>query len=427
MNAFLEEAAALSEQIVRDRRTLHEHPEIGFDLPRTSAYVKHRLAQMDIEAKDCGGPVEAAVVDKFERAGFGRMERSTGVVATIGHGQPCIMLRADMDALPITEVADVPYRSTVPGAMHACGHDAHTAMLLGAAQILKNHEKDLRGTVKLMFQTGEETGYGSRLMIERGLLENPRPDAAFAMHVMPDWELGEVSYAHGSISSSMDTWIIRIQGRGGHSSNPQQTIDPNMIATQLYTQLNLMMTREASPSAMVTFTIGAIQGGTATNIIPNTAVLQGNMRTLSKTDRDHLVKRVPEMIEHIVAAWGGTCEVDVFDTPTTYNDETLLKEVVPIVGCVVGQGRVRCGSPLNNSEDFSHVSAEIPSVFMLMGAGGKGWAPVHNPGMVLDEDALALGAAMHAAVAVNWLEGRCAEDMASFDAGDGAELDSLVA
>lgn len=405
MKSFLEEATAIQDQIAADRRALHEHPEIGFNLPKTSAYVRRRLEEMGIEAEELGGPIDPAIVDKYERAGFGRIEYSTGLAATIGHGGPCIMLRADMDALPILEEADVPFKSQEPGAMHACGHDAHTAMLLGAARILKAHEAELPGTVKLMFQTGEEMGYGSHLMIDAGLLENPRPDAAFALHVMPDWEVGRVSYAHGSTSSSMDTWIVRIQGKGGHSSNPQQTIDPNMIATQLYTQLNLLMTREATPSSMVTFTIGAIQGGTATNIIPDTAVLQGNMRTLSKEDRDHLVRRVPEMIGHIVAAWRGTCEVDVFNTPTTYNNEGLLQELVPLVEGIVGPENVSCGKPLNNSEDFSHVSTAVPSVFMLVGAGGEGCAPVHNPNMVLDEGVLRYGAAIHATVAYNWLMG----------------------
>ena len=401
MKTALEEAARIEDQIIEWRRHIHAHPEKGFNLPETTRYVAEELARMGIEAKPCGGKIPAEVVEKYERAGFGRMEEATGLVATIGQGAPCILLRADYDALPLTETADVPFASTCPGLMHACGHDSHVAMLLGAAKILKEHEAELKGTVKLMFQPGEEMGCGSKLMIDDGLLENPHVDAAFALHVMPDLERGKLYYAPTTASASMDTFIISIQGKGGHSSMPNQTIDASMIATQLYTQLNLLMTREADPRSTVTFSIGAVQAGTVTNIIPDTAVLQGNMRTLSKADRDHLVERIPEMIDGIVRAWRGSYRYDFFSTPTTNNDPAFIAEVLPALVDVAGEGNVVERGPLSGTEDFSYVSQEVPSLFMQLGTGGE--YPVHNPNMTLDESLFKLGCAAHVSVAMDWL------------------------
>lgn len=346
-------------------------------------------------------------MEKYERAGFGHMEHATGLVATIGHGSPCILLRADYDALPLTELADVPFKSQCEGLMHACGHDSHAAMLLGAAKILKDHEAELKGTVKLMFQPGEEMGCGSKLMIDDGLLENPHVDAAFALHVMPDLEAGRLFVAPDVASASMDTFIIQIQGKGGHSSMPHQTIDASMIATQLYTQLNLLMTREANPRSMVTFSIGAVQAGTVTNIIPDSAVLQGNMRTLSKVDRDHLVKRIPEMVDGIVRAWRGTYRMDFFSTPTTNNDPAFVKEVRPSLEDVVGTDRVISCPPLSGTEDFSYVSQAVPALFAQLGTGGA--YPVHNPNMTLDESLFKIGTAAHVSVAMDWLEAQAQE------------------
>lgn len=402
----LEEAARIEDQIIAWRRHIHANPEKGFDLPATQAYVAEELARMGIEAKPCGGEIPAEVVEKYERAGFGRMEHATGLVATIGQGSPCILLRADYDALPLTELADVPYKSQCEGLMHACGHDSHAAMLLGAAKILKEHEAELKGTVKLMFQPGEEMGCGSKLMIDDGLLENPHVDAAFALHVMPDLERGRFFFAPDVASASMDTFIIQIQGKGGHSSMPNQTIDASMIATQLYTQLNLLMTREADPRSMVTFSIGAVQAGTVTNIIPDSAVLQGNMRTLSRTDRDHLVERIPEMVDGIVRAWRGTYHIDFFSTPTTNNDADFIREVIPSVADVVGEDNVISCPPLSGTEDFSYVSQAVPSLFMQLGTGGE--YPVHNPNMTLDESLFKLGCAAHVSVAMDWLASHAA-------------------
>lgn len=403
MKGILESAKAIHDQIVKDRRYIHQHPELGFDLSNTSAYVKERLAEMGIEAQECGGPLDPELRKAFLFAGFPDMEKSTGLVATIGKGGKTFLLRADMDALPIHETTgeDYAFEGNVG---HMCGHDSHTAMLLGAAKILKEHEDELQGTVKLMFQTGEECGCGSRLMVENGLLENPKVDAACALHVMPIKEFGTIGYTRGIISAGMDTFMIKIQGKGGHSSTPQNAIDPLMIMNQLYSTLNLFVGREIDPKETVALTIGKAGGGAAANVIPDTAELQVGARTFNLDVSKHITTRVPELVDHIVKAWRGEYEMMTFNTPSTYNDADLCDELVPFVEEIVGAENVaEDPTPLSGTEDFGYVSKEVPGMFMWLGAGKPGNYPLHNPNMVLDEDVFPLGSAILANCAIEWL------------------------
>ncbi len=400
---ILEHSKKYEEQIIKDRRYLHQYPEIGFELPNTQKYIQQRLDEMGIAHKQCG-VVPPEIKEKYEIAGFGSQDQCTGVVATIGQGTPCILLRADMDALPIQEEVDCEFISKNPGVMHACGHDSHVAMLLGAAQILKDHEAELQGTVKLLFQPGEEWGYGSKLMIDDGLLQNPKVDAAFGIHIMPDQQAGTLSVHKGTLTQAMDTYIVNIQGNGGHSSQPHKTIDSNMIMNQLYTSLNLLMTREADPNHSVTFSVGAMAGGTATNIIPDKAVLQGNMRSYDQQTRDHLCKRIPEMIDHTVKAWRGEYQTIEFHTPTTYNNPAFIEAITPFLENIVGAENIVDNGYLGGSEDFSYISQEVPSAFVVLGTGKEGEAPVHNPRMRQNEDVFKYGAALHANVAMEWLK-----------------------
>ncbi|MBB4824771.1 hippurate hydrolase [Sporosarcina luteola] len=402
INLF-EESKAYEEQIIQDRRYLHQHPEIGFDLPNTQKYIQQRLDEMGIAYKQCG-KVPPEVKEKYARAGFGEQDKCTGVVATIGQGSPCILLRADMDALPIQEEVESEFKSKKDGRMHACGHDSHVAMLLGAAQLLKKHEAELKGTVKLFFQPGEEWGYGSKLMIDDGALENPKVDAAFGIHIMPDQEAGTLSVSKGTLSQAMDTYIVDIQGYGGHSSQPHKTIDANMIMNQLYTSLNLLMTREADPSQSVTFSVGSMSGGTVTNVIPEKAVLSGNMRSYDQKTRDHLCERIPEMIDHVVKAWRGEYSTTEFHTPTTYNDPEFVDSITPFLEQVMGSDKIADHGVLSGSEDFSYISQAVPSAFVILGTGQEGEAPVHNPRMKQNEEIFKYGAALHANVAIRWLE-----------------------
>lgn len=338
---ILDSALAIKDQILTDRHNLHKNPEVGFYLPETAAYVQKRLGEMGIESHICGGPIDKKIRENFVSAGFPDMEASTGVVAVIGKGEPCILLRADMDALPMQEAEGlVEFTSEKPGKAHMCGHDTHTAMLLGAAKLLKDMEDELCGTVKLMFQTGEECGCGSRLMIEHGLLENPHVDAAFALHVMSNQDSGTLGYTPGIASAAMDTFMIKIKDKGGHTSTPQLCIDPLMIANQLYTTLNLLSCREIDPRETVALSVGECGGGTAVNIIPDTADIKVAARTFNREVTKHLVTRIPEITEHTVKMWRGDYDMIDFHTPSTYNDENLCEELKPFLCEIMGEENV---------------------------------------------------------------------------------------
>lgn len=400
--AVKDRAYQLQEQITQDRRALHQMPEIGTDLPQTSAYIKKRLDEMGIAWKDCGGPLPSQMTEDYVQAGFPRMERETGVVAVIGKGEPCILLRADMDALPICEDNDLAFKST-NGRGHMCGHDSHAAMLLGAAQILKEMEDHLPGTVKLMFQPGEETGAGARLMVEDGALQNPKVDVAFGLHVQPTQPTGFVGYTMGVGSASLDTFILKIHGKGGHSSQPQLCTDPLMVMNQVYQALNLLVGRETDPAAMVALTCGVAKGGTAVNIIPGEAELHIGVRTLDVAAAEHLNKRIPQLIDHYVKAWDAQYDLTTFHTPCTFTDEALCAQLVPALGEIVGQEQVHNIPPMTGTEDFGYVTREVPGMFAFIGAGKPGNAPLHSPQMVLDEEVLPIGAALYAHAAASWL------------------------
>lgn len=401
MKELLEEAKGLQEQIVADRRYLHQIPEVGMDLPESAAYIEKRLTEMGIPSRRCG-VMEESVRQKYIKMGFPDMHASTGVVATIGSGSPCILLRADFDALPMEEINDLPFCSK-RNASHMCGHDTHAAMLLGAAKLLKDHESELKGTVKLMFQPGEEMGYGSKTMIDDGLLENPKVDAAMAIHIFSTTPVGKVTYCSGVASSSLDTFAIHIQGKGGHSSTPDLCVDPIMIANQIYTALNMLMTREISPQAVATLSGGVMRSGTAVNIIPDTADLQIGLRTYSVEARKHVLERLPEIVDAYAKAWHGEYEITMFNCPCTYTDETVTKELLESVAEVVGAENIQQTPPMAGTEDFSYVAEEVPSTFLILGAGGPDQYPHHNPRMVLDESVFYQGAAIHANCAMEWL------------------------
>lgn len=402
---ILDSALAIKDQILTDRHNLHKNPEVGFYLPETAAYVQKRLGEMGIESHICGGPIDKKIRENFVSAGFPDMEASTGVVVVIGKGEPCILLRADMDALPMQEAEGlVEFTSEKPGKAHMCGHDTHTAMLLGAAKLLKDMEDELCGTVKLMFQTGEECGCGSRLMIEHGLMENPHVDAAFALHVMSNQDSGTLGYTPGIASAAMDTFMIKIKDKGGHTSTPQLCIDPLMIANQLYTTLNLLSCREIDPRETVALSVDECGGGTAVNIIPDTADIKVAARTFNREVTKHLVTRIPEITEHTVKMWRGDYDMIDFHTPSTYNDENLCEELKPFLCEIMGEENVLKVPCMAGTEDFGYVGEAVPAMFATIGVGNKDAAPMHNPNMVVDEDMLPYGAALHANVAVNWLK-----------------------
>lgn len=401
MEGILEAAKALQDQIVADRRALHQIPEVGLDLPQSAAYIKGRLDEMGIAWKAVDYTLTPEEHQKFINAGFPSMDRSTGITADLGSGGPCILLRADFDALPMAEEnTDLPFCSK-NGFMHACGHDSHAAMLLAAAKLLKERESQLKGTVRLLWQPGEELGCGSKTMVDSGVLDGV--DAAFAIHIMSTTPLGEVTYSTGVNSSSMDTYLIKIQGRGGHSSMPQLVVDPVNIMNQVYSALTVLPGRETDPRATVTLTCAVAQSGSFANIIPDTAELDVGMRTQNVEARQHLTRRIPELVDAYVKAWRGSYTMEEFHTPMTVTDEDLSRELLPALSEVMGAEHVKKVEPMAGTEDFGHITERVPGCFVILGAGGPDQYAHHHPKMRLDESVFYQGAAMYANCALEWL------------------------
>ena len=393
---ILEEAEALADDIVADRRWLHEHPEIGFDLPQTTAYVADRLREIGLEPKE--------IVPG-------------GLVTTIGDPSRgrCFMLRADMDALPLREETGLPFASQ-NGFMHACGHDAHTAMLLGAARILKAHEAELDGCVKLMFQPDEEGTApdeicGNEAMINAGVLEDPHVDAAAAIHLMPfDFHLGEVATRPGTGFSSIDDIDIVVHGKGGHGSRPNQLVDPFNIACHIFQGAQNLIARELDPNDQAVITFGAMNGGTAANIVPDDVRMLGTLRTVDEGTRARLKKRMTAMCEGIADAFGGSAEVQFLrGVPSVHNDPALTRELIGYMEELTGRPVTIRDKPISGSDDMSVISQAVPTAYFVVGTGTEDEGvryPVHNARVVFDESVFAEGAAMTATMALRWLAAR---------------------
>ena len=387
MNYF-ERAQDLVNELLENRRYFHTHAEAGLHMPKAKAYVMEKLREYGLEPRECG----------------------EGVTATLGHGGKVILLRADMDALPMAEESGLPFACPTGEQAHTCGHDFHTAMLLTAAKLLKEDEASLRGTVKFMFQPAEETFEGSRNMMDHGILDNPKPDAALAYHVSPGkLPIGTYLYNDsGTMMFSVDTFEIHIQGKGSHGAYPHLSIDPINIGAHIYLALQELIARESDPNDACLLTVGQFSAGSAANIIPDTAVLKGTMRTNKKEAREKLVRRLKEVSEATAAVYGGSAEV-VFtcSVPTLVCDCTLTKEIVGFMTELAIPGAVGySGISASASEDFALIAERIPSAFMYLSAGfadERGDYPAHNPKVQFNEDVLPIGAAYLAHCAVRWL------------------------
>lgn len=389
---LLSESCQLQTQMETDRQWLHKHAETGFDLLQTKEYVKTRLIQMGYQPAECG---------------------KSGLVATIGSGDGrTILLRADMDALPIREESDVPFACGT-GNMHACGHDMHTAMLLGAAQLLKQHESDIRGTVKLMFQPAEEIFEGSSDMIASGVLDNPKVDAAMMIHVLAGMPIptGTVLVSAAGVSApAADYFTIRVQGKGCHGSAPQNGVDALTAAAHILIALQELQARELNASSGAVMTIGTMQGGTAGNAIADSAQMCGTIRTYDEETRAFLKKRLSEISQGIAAAFRAQATVEFGSgCPTLVNDAALGDRVYGILTELLGPNKV-CRSPAGarggGSEDFAYVSQQVPALMLALAAGepGKGFPyPQHHPKVKFDESVLSTGAAVFTGTALQWL------------------------
>ena len=394
---IMQEAAALQEEIKAHRLWLHTHAETGFDLTETKPYVKSALTEMGYAVNECG---------------------KAGLVTTVGKpGGKVILLRADMDALPIAEEADVDF-ACKNGRMHACGHDMHTAMLLGAAKILKAHESELGGTVKLMFQPAEEIFEGSKDMIASGVLENPRPDAALMIHVAAGMPLPAgtvVVSAPGVSAPAADYFTIRVHGKGCHGSAPQNGIDPLTAAAHILIALQEIHARELSASDEAVLTIGTFHAGEAGNVIPDTATMGGTIRTYDEKTRAYLKERMTAIAQSIAEAFRAGAEVSFGSgCPTLVNDKDLSEKVTGYLKDLLGANRAFTTAELNGgkpargggSEDFAYVSHEVPSLMLALAAGepSKGYPyPQHHPKVKFDERVLSTGAAVFVDCALQYL------------------------
>lgn len=395
---IMQEAAALQEEIKAHRLWLHTHAETGFDLTETKPYVKSALAEMGYAVQESG---------------------KAGLVTTVGKpGGKVLLLRADMDALPIAEEADVDFVCK-NGRMHACGHDMHTAMLLGAAKILKAHESELDGMVKLMFQPAEEIFEGSKDMIASGVLENPRPDAALMIHVAAGMPLPAgtvVVSAPGVSAPAADYFTIRVHGKGCHGSAPQNGIDPLTAAAHILVALQEIHARELSASDEAVLTIGTFHAGEAGNVIPDTATMGGTIRTYDEKTRAYLKKRMTAIAKNVAEAFRADAEVSFGSgCPTLVNDGALSEKVTGYLKDLLGADRAFTTAELNGgkpargggSEDFAYVSHEVPSLMLALAAGepSKGYVyPQHHPKVKFDESVLSTGAAVFVDCAMRYLK-----------------------
>lgn len=384
---YLTRANELKEETILNRRYIHQNAEVGLDLPKTKAYVMNKLKEYGIEPKDCG----------------------YGVTATIGNGGKTILLRADMDALPMSEESELSFACPSKSEAHACGHDMHAAMLLTAARMLKENEANLKGTVKLMFQPAEETFQGSQNMIENGILDDV--DVALAYHVAGNHSpIGLFMYnSNSTMMSSVDGFKITITGKGSHGAYPNMSIDPINIGTHIYLALQALIAREANPEKANVLTIGQFQAGNAANIIPETAVLQGTIRSNDVESRKLLVRRLQEVCEGETKVFGGKVEVEWTSCvpPLICNKEVTEAMVKYMKEMDIPSAREYPGITANGSEDFAVISEKVPSCFMYLGAGfpdERGDFGAHNPKVQFNEDALPVGAACYATCATRWLE-----------------------
>lgn len=384
--SYLQRAQELYEQMVRDRRHLHQHPEVGMDLPETVEYVMRRLTGMGYQPQRLGQGVTATVTGNPQGKVF--------------------LLRADMDALPMEEKSGLPFASQ-RSCSHTCGHDMHTAMLLGAAQMLKEREGELNGTVKLMFQPGEEVLAGAKGMVEAGILENPHVDGAMGAHMIPMIPVGFGGYGIGVVSASSDHLVIKIEGKGGHGAHPHTAVDPINIGVHIHLALQELISREVDPAETVVLTFGKFQGGEAANIIPASVVMEGTLRTFNEELRTRLLERIEEICVHTAQAFRGSAQVtNLCSVCALTVDEDTAKSVAR---GWQGEGlkMIRRSDKMSGSEDFSEVAARVPTTFFVVGGGTEAdgcGVGLHSPQIRFREEALIYGAAAYASGAAAWLK-----------------------
>ena len=391
MNKIMSQAREIEQDLITIRRTIHSNPEVGGVLPKTKSYVIEKLKEFGYEPKEIC---------------------ESGIVATIEGSKPgkTFLLRADMDALPVDEETEFDFKSK-NGCMHACGHDMHTAMLLGAAKLLRENQDQIQGTVKLVFQPDEEGFTGAKKMIEAGVLKNPDVDVAMAMHVHSGTPSNLVLCGLGTSIAGCNRFRIVVKGTGCHGAMPELGVDPINIAAHIYLALQEITSREICATQPAVLTIGKFSGGDVPNIIPEEVVMEGTIRSLDKETGEFIFNRMKDIVESTAKMFRGEAElIELSSVPPLTNNDDLAKEVTSYIKDLLGEKSVVLfeGGGMG-SEDFASYSYEVPSVYLMLGAGTKQEDPsygeaMHNPKVVFNEDILVTGAAMHTYAAINWLK-----------------------
>jgi amidohydrolase len=390
--AWIDAAQALQPDTVALRRAIHAEPELGLQTPKTIAKVRAALEGLPLEWKT--GP------------------STTGAIAVLRGANPgrTVLLRGDMDALPMPEDTGLPFRSKVDGAMHACGHDSHTAMLASAARALCAQRDALAGTVLFMFQPGEEGHHGARFMLDDGLLDDPAPDAAFALHIMPNAPAGSFGSRAGPMLASADRLMVEVRGRGGHASMPHHANDPVPVACEIVTAIQVFVTRRIDIFDPVVVTVAKIESGSANNVIPESASLLGTIRSLSEESRDAVHAGITRIAQNIAEAHECEAEVTIErGFPVTVCDARAVAVAERAIGGLFGaQAWLPMATPIMGAEDFSYVLQRVPGAMAFLGVcpEGQQWksaCPCHSNKMVLNEAMLARGVAAHCAIAERFL------------------------
>ena len=387
------QAAGLQDEITAVRREIHRFPERGQRLPKTKAFVMEKLREYGYEPKEI---CESGIVAEISGKQSGRT----------------LLLRADMDALPVEEKAECDFRSE-NDCMHACGHDMHTAMLLGAAKLLRQNQDLLQGTVKLVFQPDEEGFTGAKAMLAAGVLENPKMDAGIALHVNSGTPSGMVLCGKGTCMAGCTLFRITVKGKGCHGAMPETGVDPINIAAHIYLALQEIVAREVAAMEPVVVTIGKFQSGDVPNVIPQEAVLEGTIRYMKKEMGEEVLKKIRRICELTAQTFRGTAEVtELASAPPLINDRDMAEEISSYTKQIVGENRVYVYENGGmGSEDFASYTYQIPCTYMLLGAGTKEedpryGKPMHNEKVVFNEEILQKGAAIHTCCAILWLEAR---------------------
>lgn len=389
-------AESLRARLVEQRRDFHMHPELSNREERTARVVAERLKALGFDEV---------------KTGVGRH----GVVALLKGAKPgpVVAVRADMDALPINETLDVPYKSLTPNVKHACGHDVHTTVGLGVAEVLSKMRDDINGTVKFIFQPAEEgpppgEEGGAQLMIKEGALENPRPRAIFGLHTEPNLQAGQIGYHSGPAMASSDTFNIVVRGKGAHGAQPHRGVDAVVVAAECVLALQNIRSRRIDPLEPLVITVGTIQGGQRFNVIASEVKMTGTMRTLNNDVRERSLALMRETLQNVTAAYGATYELNLEGSnPVTYNEPTLVEETLPIMRRVVGEANALAIKPFMPAEDFSLYQKIIPGFYYFLGVGNRakgitaGW---HTPEFDVDEESLVVGVKVMSNVVLDYLE-----------------------